>query len=240
MDRSIYIGFDPRESTAYAVAHRTTLKHLSQPIPVHGLILADLIDRGLYTRPMERRDTPNGPVLWDTLSDAPCSTEHANARFLTPHLANTGWALFMDGDVLIRSDLAQVFEGLNPIHAVYCVKHDYQPQPGVKMDGQLQTSYSRKLWSSFVIFNCDHPSNKKLTLEVINSVPGRELHRFCWLKNDEIGELPKPWNFLVGHDDPKVAHFTLGTPDMPGYENSFLADEWRREAAAVTEFVKAG
>jgi hypothetical protein len=99
------------------------------------------------------------------------------------------------------------------------------------MDGQLQTRYARKNWSSFCIFNCDHPANKKLTLEAINTLPGRDLHAFCWLGDEEIGELDASWNFLVGDTDPKISpdviHFTCGTPDMPGYENVPFADEWR-------------
>jgi hypothetical protein len=49
-----------------------------------------------------------------------------------------------------------------------------------------------------MLFNCDHPSNKKLTVEMINTLPGRDLHRFCWLEDDEIGELDPGWNWLVG------------------------------------------
>jgi hypothetical protein len=113
------------------------------------------------------------------------------------------------------------------------VKHDHQPQSGMKMDGQIQTSYARKNWSSVCAFNCDHPANKALTFNLVNSVPGRDLHRFCWLKDGEIGELPAEWNWLVGHSDPAVdpalVHFTDGIPTMPGYEDCAFADEWRRE-----------
>jgi hypothetical protein len=206
--------------------------HLTQPIPIYGLVLSDLIKRGLYTRPVEyRASAADKPVMWDVISDAPQSTEHANSRFLVPHLACSGWAMFMDGDMLVRDNLAPLFTGLDPSKAVYCVKHHHEPPPGVKMDGQQQTRYARKNWSSFVIFNCDHPSNKFLTPALVNSVPGRDLHRFFWLHDDEIGELGPEWNFLVGHTDPriepKVVHFTDGVPDMPGYEDVCYADEWR-------------
>jgi hypothetical protein len=33
-----------------------------------------------------------------------------NARFLVPHLASSGWALFMDGDMLVAETFARVFE----------------------------------------------------------------------------------------------------------------------------------
>jgi hypothetical protein len=29
------------------------------------------------------------------------------------------------------------------------------------MDGQAQTRYARKNWSSVMVFNCDHPANER-------------------------------------------------------------------------------
>jgi hypothetical protein len=234
MNRSIYIGHDPRERDAFAVAQRSILRHLSENIGVHALILDELKERGLYTRPYERRAVRNGStVLWDTISAAPMSTEHACARFLTPFLAKSGWAMFIDGDTLTRSDPVPMFESLDPSKALYCVKHDYTAGRGLKMDGQIQTEYPRKNWSSVMIFNCDHPSNKNLTLELVNSLPGRDLHRFAWLYDNEIGELDPAWNWLAGISnpeiDPKLVHFTEGVPDMPGYEAQPYANEWRAE-----------
>lgn len=228
VNKSIYIGWDPREQAAFSVARHSILRQLTQPINVHGLVLEDLIAKGLYKRPMEFRNK----IMWDTLSDAPMSTQHANARFLVPWLAKSGWALFMDGDMLAREDLSKVFEDLDESKALYCVKHHYAPVAKKKMDDQIQTVYSRKNWSSFMLFNCDHEANDGLTLDIINTLPGRDLHRFCWLDDSEIGTLDSKWNFLVGHNalaDPAVVHFTEGTPDMPGYENVPYADEWRNE-----------
>jgi hypothetical protein len=198
---------------------------------VHGLVLSDLRRRGLYTRPMEWHKGVDRPVMWDVLSDAPMSTEHANSRFLVPHLAQTGWALFMDGDTLVRGDLAGLIKGLDPSFAVYCVKHKFEPPAGVKMDGQEQTRYKRKNWSSFVAFNCDHPANKALTPDVVNTLPGRSLHAFCWLEDELIGSLDPSWNWLVGHSDPgiqpNVIHWTDGPPDFRGYEGAAFSDLWR-------------
>jgi hypothetical protein len=229
LKRTIYVGWDPRESRAWSVAMSSLTRRLSESIPAHALAMPDLIKRGLYSRPTELRDGR----LWDVISEAPMSTEHANARFLTPHLAKSGWALFMDGDMLVRGDLAPMFDSLDPDMALYCVQHRYEPAPGIKMDGQLQTRYARKNWSSFVVFNCDHPANAALTVDLVNSAPGRDLHRFCWLPDHLIGELPATYNYLVGHtegvEDPVVVHFTSGVPDMPGYEDVPYADEWRKE-----------
>jgi lipopolysaccharide biosynthesis glycosyltransferase len=217
------------------VARRSVLRHIREPIPVHKLSLADLQDRGLYWRPTFRRE---GRLI-DGLSirpdyDGSISTEHANARFCVPQLANEGWALFCDGDVLYRSDVSEVFRGLDERKAVYCVKHWHEPSETEKMDGQLQTRYPRKNWSSFMIFNCEHVSNMQLA-RIVNERPGRDLHAFCWLEDEEIGALPRKWNHLVGWSDPQIdpamVHFTSGTPDMPGYENCDYADEWRAEFA---------
>jgi hypothetical protein len=231
---SVFIGWDPREAAAFAVARSSCRRHLNLPVPIFGLVLDQLKAKGLYTRPTEiRPSAADRPVMWDVISNAPMSTEHANARFLVHHLAGSGWALFVDGDVLFRGNVSRLFESLSPEYAVYCVKHRHEPQPGFKMDHQIQTRYARKNWSSVMAINCDHPANKALTVDLINSVPGRDLHRFCWLEDDLIGELSPEWNFLVGHThapvNPKIVHFTDGCPDMQGYDDVAFADEWRQE-----------
>lgn len=236
---SIHIGWDPREAAAFAVARHSTIRQLTQPIPVFGLVLDDLIARGLYTRPTTRKINAEGRFeMVDLCSvrsdyDGRVATQHANARFWTMTLAGRGWALFMDGDVLVRGNLARVFDRLDPSKAVYCVQHKHLARSGAKMDGQVQVNYGRKNWSSFAIFNCDHPANRALTPAVLNSAPGRDLHRFFWLADCDIGELDPEWNWLVGESapvaDPKIVHFTCGLPDMPGYEDVAFADEWRAE-----------
>lgn len=232
IDGSVWIGWDPREAAAFAVAKESLHQHMTRPIPVYGLLLNDLIRMGLYKRPIEYRPSAaDKPVMWDVVSDAPMSTEHACARFFVPMLARNGWALFVDGDVLFRGNVARLFEQLDTSKAVYCVQHKHEVTPGVKMDGQVQTAYSRKNWTSVIAFNCDHPANKALTLDVLNNTPGRDLHRLFWLADCDIGELPQAWNVLVGYTDPSIsasiAHFTSGTPDMEGYADQKYADEWR-------------
>ena len=49
-----------------------------------------------------------------------------------------------------------------------CVQHDYSPSATIKMDGQAQTIYPRKNWSSVMLFNCGHKSNAKLTQNLVN------------------------------------------------------------------------
>lgn len=237
--RSIWIGYDPREAAAFAVARYSARRFMTQPIPARGIVLDDLREKGLYTREMTTRNIFNeaaekwSKVLWDKISDAPCATEFSISRFLTPHLAGRGWALFMDCDMLVRANLTRLFEEAErqPDKALLCVQHAHAPVQTTKMDGQIQTVYPRKNWSSFMMFNCDHPANQALTVEAVNSLPGRDLHRFCWLEDGLIGDLDGCWNFLVGHSDPEiepnVVHFTDGIPLMEGYENVPYADEWR-------------
>lgn len=231
LSNSIWIGFDPREVDGFAVARKSIKAYITAPLPVYGIVLNDLKEQGLFYRNQFVKDG----VLWDEISDAPCATEFSISRFLIKELAgrNAGWALFMDSDMMLRGNLARVFEGLDPSKAVYCVKHDYNPTDTTKMDGQVQTQYNMKNWSSFFLINCQHPANKNLTVELVNTVPGRDLHQFCWLDGDMslIGELGEEWNWLVGHSthpDPINVHFTTGIPSMVGYEDVPYADRWRR------------
>jgi lipopolysaccharide biosynthesis glycosyltransferase len=226
--RSIFIGYDPREAEAFAVC-RHSLRRLSGDIPVYAICLDEMRALKLYWRSMEKRDGR----LWDAISDAPCATEFAISRFLTPVLAAEGWALFIDCDFLAAADVNELFDQADPKYAVMCVKHEHNPAEAIKMDGQLQTLYKRKNWSSCMLFNCAHPANEALTVDLINSVPGRDLHAFSWLKDDEIGALDPAWNFLVGHTDPsikpKLIHWTSGGPWFDGYRKVPFAAEWFAE-----------
>jgi hypothetical protein len=236
MKRSIWIGFDPRESAAYTVATRSIAAHSpavrSGEITINRLDLKRLRAQGLYWRAhIDHSEAGKPPLLYDVISQAPMSTEFAISRFATPALAEHGLALFMDCDVMARCDIAELFETADPRYAVQCVQHDQPQGHYTKMDGQAQLAYARKNWSSVCLFRCDHPANAALDITAVNTLPGRDLHRFCWLPDQTIGALPGRWNHLVGIDPPApdaaVAHFTLGIPLMAGYEDSEHADEWR-------------
>jgi hypothetical protein len=224
----VFIGYDRRELESYVVSRLSVIRNTESYVEVRPLVLERLREMGLYDRPT----TVRGHQLWDDISVAPMATEFAISRFLVPTLSNyEGWSLFMDGDIMIRSDLTEVFsQYADPEKAVICVKHNFDPDAETKMDNQQQTRYARKNWSSFMLFNCAHPANRALDVELVNSVPGRDLHGFCWLEDDEIGELPTEWNYLVGHSDPtidaKAVHFTDGPPCFDGYEDVEYADEY--------------
>jgi lipopolysaccharide biosynthesis glycosyltransferase len=223
-----FIGYDPRWSAPFAV-----LRHeLSREVATYGIELAAMYKRGLYTRVTERR----GNQLRDVISDAPMSTEFAISRFLTPHLAResgvNGWALFLDCDMLPFASMDELFALADRRYAVMCVKHAFVPAAETKMDGQTQTFYLRKNWSSLVLYNMRHPANNKLTLEMINALPGRDLHAFSWLEDEQIGELPPEWNFIPGHTTlpestmPAVVHWSEGGPWLEEYAGVPYAAEW--------------
>ncbi|MBP0485052.1 hypothetical protein [Sagittula salina] len=231
---AVYVGWDPREVDAYNVCVHSIRKNSSIDLDVRALKLADLRKDGLYDRETETRDGR----LWDAISEAPMATEFAITRFFAPLLADrdsieSDWVLFCDCDFLWTGDVAELVAELDPTKAVMCVKHNHAPVESTKMDGQLQLLYARKNWSSMMVFNRNHPSNKKLTVELLNSVPGRDLHRFCWLEDDEIGGVSKDWNWLEGHspktgDVPRVIHYTRGGPWMEGWEDVDYGDLWLR------------
>lgn len=243
MQRAIYLGYDSRETEAFVIARRS-MRRYAPVVPIDAIEIDDMRDLGLYTRPTTTRINDQGVAqLWDNISEAPMSTEFAITRFLTPHLAKTGIALFADCDVLARAPLDELFCQFDPKYAVMCVKHSYDVKNTVKMDGQEQQRYARKNWSSVVLFNCDHAANQALTVDMINTVPGRDLHRFCWLKDKQIGEIGTEWNWLAGVSDPKIEpkliHFTNGGPWLPAYRHTPHAGEWLAERRGWLEEEKA-
>lgn len=105
------------------------------------------------------------------------------------------------------------------------VKHAYETQHERKYLGTPMESdnldYPRKNWSSLILWNCGHRANRILTRDFVAEAGGKFLHRFEWLKDDLIGELPLEWNWLVGeyedNADVKIAHHTLGIPAFREY-----------------------
>lgn len=52
-----------------------------------------------------------------------------------------------------------------------------------------------------------------------------------WCTDDEIGEIPKTYNYLIGYytdeKDPKAIHYTDGGPWYRDYQDVEYAQEWR-------------
>jgi len=218
----IYIGYDRAEHEAYRVAIKTLADHTDTvPEPLDS---DRLQATGLLRRAVDKRGQ-----MYDMASNAPCSTEFAVSRFLVPILCQSGWALFTDCDVVFMADPAEMLALADPEKAVMVVKHNHHGE-GLKMGGMVQTDYPRKNWSSVMLFHCDHPANRRLSLQDVNERPGRDLHAFYWLHDSEIGELPHEWNWLVGVTEepayPKIAHFTNGGPWIKEWQAAEHDDLW--------------
>lgn len=216
----IFVGYDTREDIAYQVCAHAIKSH-TKNVDVIPLVLNQLKEKKLYWR-----DT-------DKLG----STEFTFSRFLIPHLMEyKGWALFCDSDIIFQTSLEELFALADEKYAVMCVQHNYEPKEGFKMDGKQQTQYPRKNWSSVVLWNCSHPSNQIINLKLINDelTTGAYLHRFSWLKDEEIGSLPLVWNWLVGWykepDDgtPKGIHYTEGGPWFENYRHCAYHQVWKK------------
>ena len=212
----VYIGYDANEAVAYHTLAHSILRRASIPVSIAPLMRSQL--GSLYKR--ER-----GPTE---------STEFSLTRFLVPILSRyQGWSLFMDCDMLCRADMAELaaFAERSGDKAVLVCKHDYVPKTERKFLGQIQTRYPRKNWSSLMLFN--NARCTALTPQYVNGATGLELHRFAWLEDAVIGELPLAWNWLVGEyeHDPgaKIVHYTLGGPYFDEYRGCDYAEEWFEE-----------
>jgi hypothetical protein len=229
--KNIYIGYDPREALAYRVCIES-LKSFDTGFAIQPVGMRFVPQ---YQRPTRTVDGK----LWDDISGAHMATEFSLARFWVPHIQRSGWALYCDCDFMFRAPVDRLFAMADDRYACMVVKHNHSVkfEPGTKMDGQVQNNYPRKNWSSLVLWNCSHPKvSAYMHPAWLNEAVGRSLHAFNVFNDDEIGELPLEWNWLAGvsqHvDNPQAVHFTLGTPDMKGYETCYgrYGDEWRQHA----------
>lgn len=228
MKLQVFVGWDPREDIAWEVCRHSILSRTnSRQVQVTPLVQSDLRAKGLYTRPV------------DTLA----ATEFSLTRFLTPHLAgHQGYAVFVDCDFLFLTDIRDVLKDIDPSQAISVVQHDYRPQPGMKMDGAIQHPYPRKNWSSFIVFNCAHPAVQALTPDVVNQATPAFLHRFEWLKDQDIGSLDKGWNYLEGwyqaeYNNLKAIHYTLGGPWFENKKNCDFSKLWIEEEFKLNNFM---
>lgn len=231
----VFVGWDQRDALAYRVCEASILEHATIPVEIIPLKDWELRKKGVYWRPYHVDERGQ---MWDARDGKPFSTNFSFTRFCVPWLDDyrDEFVVFCDPDMLWRADIAELLTLMDKDKSIACVKHDHRPKEPVKMDGVLQTVYARKNWSSFMVLN---PSKcRQLTAYAINNQTGSWLHSMCWIRDDEIGELPEEWNFLVGYTDPvvkpKVLHYTMGTPDFPGCEHTEYAAEWWEIASKLT------
>ena len=215
----LFVGYDPREAVAYHVFTSSVLTKASKPVSITPLSLNTLRD---YYR--------------ETHTDG--SNDFIYTRFLVPAICNyAGWAIFADGDMLCRDDIVKLWRQRDSSKAVQVVQHDYKTKHPVKYLGAPNVDYERKNWSSLILWNCGHPANSRLTPEMLMRQSGAYLHRFKWLKEEEIGGIHETWNWLVTEyeHDPyaSLVHHTLGSPCFPEYRDCDYADEWYAELETV-------
>lgn len=210
----IFVGYDPREAVAYHTCANSIIRQASRPVAIIPLALTLFED---YT---------------ETHTDG--SNQFIYSRFLVPHLMDyAGWAIFIDGDMIVRDDIVKLWQLQDPMHDVMVVKHNYKTRMPVKYLGAKNEDYPRKNWSSVILWNCNSESNKQLTPEFVQQATGAELHRFTWLDDQHVGALPVEWNWLPDeygpNHDAKLLHYTLGTPCFHEFATTPQGEEWHLE-----------
>ena len=239
MVNTVYVGYDPKEHTAYEVLKFSLERISTKPVRVIPLRRDILTKIGIYTR----KHNSIGGQDYDEIDGKPFSTQFSFSRFLIPALnMYEGLALYMDSDMYVRSDISELFDMCKDnYYAIHVVKHKYEPTNKTKMDGKEQHVYPRKNWSSLIMFNCGHELNQKLTPQEVNTKSGRWLHTFNWLpeKEADIGTIPEEWNWLDNHSssdiNAKNVHFTTGGPWFKDWgskrdiDNKY-AIEWSNDA----------
>ena len=216
----IFVGYDPREAIAYHACVNSIIRNASKPVAIIPVALNLFKD------------------YEETHTDG--SNHFIYTRFLVPHLMEyTGWAIFIDGDMIVRGDITELWDLRDDYTDVMVVKHDYKTRMPVKYLGAKNEDYPRKNWSSVILWNCNSFPNRKLTPEFVQHSTGSELHRFSWLDDNRIGELPKEWNWLPDeygpNADAKLLHYTLGTPCFQEFADTPQGNEWHRERI-LTEY----
>ena len=210
----IFVGYDPREAVAYHTCANSIIRQASQPVAIIPLAL------NLFTDYNETHTDGSNQFIY--------------SRFLVPHLMDyLGWAIFIDGDMIVRDDIVKLWNLREMDKDVMVVKHDYKTRMPVKYLGAKNEDYPRKNWSSVILWNCANHPNRKLTPEFVQKATGAQLHRFTWIEDHRIGELPREWNWLPdeygANLDAKLLHYTLGTPCFHEFATTPQGDEWHRE-----------
>ena len=207
----IYIGFDQREAIAYHAFVQSLIDHASIPLDITPLAVKTL--KGYEEKHEDK------------------SNDFVYSRFLTPFLNDfKGWAIFVDGDMICQTDIKELLDLRDGSKALQVVKHDYKTKANQKYLGNINQDYPRKNWSSVILWNCTHTKHKILTPDFIANQTGKYLHRFSWLEDEEIGELPKEWNWLATeypkNEQANIIHYTLGTPCFKDYRDAEMSDIW--------------
>ena len=212
----VFVGYDPREAIAYHVCANSIIRNASAPVAIIPVAL------NLFTDYKETHGDNSNHFVY--------------TRFLVPYLMDfRGRAIFIDGDMVVRGDVIELYESLQTAHDVAVVKHDYKTRMPVKYMGAPNEDYPRKNWSSVIVWDCQSYPNRRLTPDFVQKQPGSFLHRFAWIDDDRIQALPPEWNWLpdeLGENtEAKLLHYTLGTPCFREFADTTQAAEWHKERA---------
>jgi lipopolysaccharide biosynthesis glycosyltransferase len=217
----IVVGFDQREAIAYHTFCQSIISRSSVPIS-----FIPLFNKNFEGYELGRRDGSNNFIY---------------SRFLTPWIKNyKGWAIFADGDMVCQDDIKKLWDLRDSTKAIQVVKHEYKTKYKKKYLSNINEDYPRKNWSSLILWNCEHPKNSILTPNVVSNSTGAYLHRFKWLNDDDIGELPLEWNWLVSEyenneKEAKILHFTIGTPCFDEFRYTESSNKWKSEFNKVID-----
>lgn len=202
MPLNIAIGYDPRQPAAVTCLMSSLIRQSTVPISISPLVIDYL-------------PVPNEMVGL---------TPFTYLRYMVPWLMGfKGKAIFLDADIVVRGDIADLMLEAQGDHAVWCVKH--------------KAKFER---TSVMVFDCAHGANKVLTPQYVQE-NHKTLPKFSWLDgydSDLIGDLPHEWNHLVMYDEPnpdaKLIHFTAGIPIWPETSGCEHTEAWVEEMSFAT------
>lgn len=189
----IFVGVDKRQPLAFSVLATSIYRRASQPVAITPLVIDTL--------PIKRRGL----------------TDFTFTRYLVPWLCDfQGLALFLDADILVNCDIAEVFGFATGKAGVYVSKGP-----------------NRFEWPAVMLFDC-----ARCKILTPNYIENADVAALKW---GEVGELPARYHHVVGYDEPRddaaIVHFTTGIPEFKEVLPCEYARDWHLEKGWTTHTV---
>lgn len=192
----VMIGYDERQPLAYNVMQHSLARHSSLPVAITPLILRQL--------PLKRKGLTN----------------FTYSRFLVPYLMGfKGWALFVDPDMVVTGDIAELFRSADP-----------------EADVMVNTQQPAFEWGSAMLFNCAKCSI--LTPEYIEDRT-HPLFDLKWASS--VKAFPREFNHCVGYvpfETAKLYHYTAGLPCWEETHGHPADVHWEKEHKVMNSTVR--